>query len=72
MSVAVSSSETSQPEDPQAGPKERSSSSNIIYSHPGNGRGSENIENSTDGGEHSRPSPSSYGADGAQLNKIGR
>ena len=72
MTVAVSSSETSQPKDPQTGPKERSPSSNIIYSHTGNDRSSGNIENSTDGVMYSRPSTRSYGADGALLNKIGR
>ena len=70
--MAVSSSETSQPADQQTGPKERNSSSNIIYSHTGNGRGSGNIENPTDGVMYSRPSTRSYGADGALLNKIGR
>ena len=72
VSVAVSNSETNQPADPETGPKERRSSSNIIYSHTGNGRGSGNIGNSSDGVAYSRPSTRSYGADGALLNKIGR
>ena len=72
VSVAVSSSETSQPTDPETRPKERNSSSNIIYSHTGNGSGSGNIENSTNGVMYSRPSTRSYGADGVLLNKIGR
>jgi hypothetical protein len=68
--VAVSSPETTQPADPETGPKERSSSSNIIYSHTGNVRASRNIENSTDEVIYSRPSTRSYGADGTLLNKI--
>ena len=72
VSVAVSSSATSQPTDPETGPKESNSSSNIIYSHTGNGKGSGNIENSTDGMMYSRLSTRSYGADGTLLNKIGR
>ena len=72
VSVAISSSETSQSTDPETGPKERRSSSNIISSHTGNGRGSGNIENSTDGVMYSKSSTRSYGADGALLNKIGR